>query len=131
MCAYIYKPKRKRTSPTVGKRKEVYNTTLWRRMRLAHLTEHPLCAVCELMGKTTLASQVHHRKSFLDARDKYEMESLAFDSNNLISVCPNCHSRFHSGDLIGCITDSAIYNKLKELNLLCLDKIKEIDDDRE
>lgn len=108
MCAYIYKPKRKRTSPTVGKRKEVYNTTLWRRMRLAHLNINPLCEVCLLEGKTTLGEDVHHIHSFMDAKDIYERDRLAFDSNNLLTVCKICHSRLHNGDLKGCRTKNEI-----------------------
>ena len=41
---------------------KIYNTPQWRKLRLAHLMQHPLCEMCESKGRTTLASCVHHIK---------------------------------------------------------------------
>jgi hypothetical protein len=74
-----------------GKR-EVYNTRLWRRLRLARLMEHPLCEVCGY----ALSVQVHHTDSFM----KYEgpeRRQHGFDPDNLRAVCGECHRRLHAG----------------------------------
>lgn len=115
--AYIYKPKRKNSNiSNLNKRQEVYNTTLWKKMRLAYLTEHPLCEICVMEGKTTLGEDIHHVHSFMDAKDIYERDRLAFDSNNLITVCKICHSRLHNGDLKGCRTKNEIELLLQKLH---------------
>lgn len=114
---WIYKPKRKNENTNnFSKRQEVYNTTLWKRMRLAKLREYPLCEVCLLEDKTTLAEHVHHLKSFMKANNPNERDELAFDTNNLLSVCHNCHNSLHNGDLKGCETINSIKERLKLLN---------------
>ena len=112
--AWIYKPKRNyKNQQNRTKRQEVYNTTLWRKMRLAKLREQPICQICEMLGKTTLAEDVHHLISFQEAENPIERDKLAFDSNNLLSVCKNCHSgRLHNGDLKGCKTIDEIKQRL-------------------
>lgn len=115
---WIDKPKRKYDNkPNIDKRQEVYNTTLWKRMRIAKLRDFPLCEVCLLEGKTTLAEHVHHLRSFMTAKDIFERDELAFSSDNLCSVCHNCHNRIHNGDLKGCERLSAIKRRIEELNL--------------
>lgn len=32
----------------------------WREARVAFLAEHPLCAICEQQGRTTVSQEVHH-----------------------------------------------------------------------
>lgn len=114
--AYIYKPNRRYDNKVNhAKRQEVYNTALWKKMRLAHLMEHPLCEICLLEGKTTLGEHVHHIHSFMDANDRNERDKLAFDSNNLMTVCVNCHERLHNGELKGCVTKYEIEKLLESL----------------
>lgn len=83
------------------KRQEVYQSSLWQRMRLAQLQKEPLCQICLLEDRVTLATEVHHAHSFLEAQDEVEKDQLAYDSNNLISVCDSCHQRCHHKDLKG------------------------------
>ena len=115
--AYIYKPKRKYNNQTNRvKRQEVYNTPLWKRMRMAKLMEFPLCEVCLMEGKSTLGEDVHHLISFVGVSDPVQRDKLAFDSNNLLTVCKYHHSQIHNGYLKGCTTLEGIKNRIDELN---------------
>ncbi len=101
----INKPKKKREyskdpESTRKKRQSVYNTTTWRKMREAKLMRNPLCEICQLEGRITLAEHIHHLSSFMEYDDN-EMINIAFDSENLCSVCRRCHNRCHTGDLQG------------------------------
>ena len=114
---WINKPKKKReVIDNVAKRQEVYNTNLWHRLRKAKLRDNPLCEVCSLEGKITLGEDIHHLRSFLKAETIEERDSLAFDSNNLLTVCRKHHNEIHNGDLKGCESLDAIEQRLKELN---------------
>lgn len=112
----IYKPKKRREyvdySGKREKRQDVYNTTRWRNMRLAKLMKNALCEICLLEGRTTLAEDVHHAESFLDVSED-RMLAVAYDSNNLISVCKACHSRCHTGDLSGTKSLDEIAERIK------------------
>lgn len=82
---YIEKKKRNNNrSSNYNKRQDVYATSLWKRMRLAYLMEHPLCEICLLEGKTTLGEHVHHKISFVGVDDPIERDRLAYDYNNLM-----------------------------------------------
>lgn len=114
---WIDKPKRKNNNSGKYKnRQEVYNTTLWRRMRMSKLMEQPLCEVCLMMGKTTLAEHIHHKISFLEAKDIYERDELAFSYENLMSVCQEHHNSLHNGELKGCKTMEQIKTRLEDIN---------------
>ncbi len=114
--AYIYKPKKKQTidSAKQKKRREIYNSKIWKEMRMAQMMKHPLCEICEMEGKTTLAIDAHHLISFLDVPNEL-MLNYAFDSNNIISVCKECHNRIHNGDLKGCKTKEDIKRKIDNI----------------
>ena len=115
--AWIYKPKRKYDKDTNRqKRQDIYNTTLWKRMRLSKLMRQPMCEVCLLEDKSTLAEHCHHLVSFMEAENEFERDALAYDSNNLISVCQLCHNRIHNGDLKGCKSLDEINTRLHILN---------------
>ena len=70
-------------------------------MRDAKLMEQPLCLVCQLEGKTVLASQVHHLRSFAKEDDENKMNALAYDSNNLVALCYHHHYCIHHSWLKG------------------------------
>lgn len=74
----------------------MYNTTQWRNLRKAQLMAHPLCAVCMERGIITAARDVHHIYEISNADNDLEAKDIAFDANNLISLCMACHSRYHS-----------------------------------
>ena len=106
----------KNKSYNTQKRREVYDSSLWKRMRLAHLRDNALCEVCLLQDKVTLAEAVHHLKTFMGAETKEERDQLAYDSENFCSVCPTCHNRIHNGDLKGCESLDQIKARLEEIN---------------
>ena len=100
--AWINKPKKKQNIE--GNRKErqkVYNTPLWKNMRLKQVQEQPLCQVCEIEGKITLAEDVHHLISFV-GKNEMEKQQLAFNPDNIVSVCRKCHNEIHNGKYKGC-----------------------------
>lgn len=67
--------------------KDFYKSPRWRRLRAAYLAEHPLCAKCDEEGRTTAARHVHHVK------ERKQFPELAFEWDNLQSLCVPCHSR--------------------------------------
>lgn len=67
--------------------KWVYKTALWQRMRLAQLDAEPECRYCKAMGWVVPANTVDHIKPHRGNR------KLAFDQNNLQSLCKPCHDK--------------------------------------
>lgn len=59
----------------------------WRKARLAHLQEHPLCAECHKTGRITPATVVDHITPH-----KGNMK-LFWDSNNWQALCASHHSQ--------------------------------------
>lgn len=65
----------------------VYKTQLWLRLREEQLRAEPLCRYCNEMGHVVPATTVDHKVPHRGDRN------LAFDSNNLQSLCKDCHDR--------------------------------------
>ena len=94
----IFKPRRKRDeSPKRKERMTIYNSARWRALRLAKLRDNPLCEMCERDGITRPADDVHHVQSFMSTDDPDARRTLAFDYDNLMSLCDECHSKVHNG----------------------------------
>ncbi len=77
--------------------RKIINSPRWRRTRMAKMNATPLCERCLSEGRTTPAEAVHH----IDPLENYiaqphEMERLAYDESNLMSVCNPCHGKLHS-----------------------------------
>jgi 5-methylcytosine-specific restriction enzyme A len=66
--------------------RRLYDTREWRKMRARQLAEHPLCAMCERMGRITAATIADH---IIPHNNNHK---LFFDNNNLQSLCSTCHS---------------------------------------
>ena len=66
----------------------IYNadihTTRWRKLRKHHLSQHPTCAMCERMGRITVAVMVDHINPIAEGGEMW-------DENNLQSLCAHCH----------------------------------------
>ena len=62
---------------------------------------HPLCQKCLEQGKLTPTTEVHHRLSpFQRGITEEEKERRAFDENNLMCLCRDCHIKeHHKGEL--------------------------------
>ena len=56
----------------------------WKRIRLEHLAEEPLCRSCKKHDRVTLAEEVDHIKPLWEGGQEY-------DRDNLQSLCKNCH----------------------------------------
>lgn len=94
----IEKIKRKTTfhsdTPMRDLRKEAYQNTQWRKLRITYLKEHPLCEECLNKGKVTAATSVHHKNSpFKNGEINW---NLLLDYDNLESICNECHGELHS-----------------------------------
>lgn len=93
---YLKKATRiKQTSIKREERNEIYTSTKWRKLRLAHLQQHPLCELCQKEGKVVPASQIHHIDSFMNY-EGMKRYAVAYDSNNLMSLCEKCHQKVHN-----------------------------------
>lgn len=62
-----------------------YGSTAWQKIRRAKISDCPLCERCEAAGRTTAATEVHHKQARQDA------PHLELDYENLESICPRCH----------------------------------------
>lgn len=94
---YLKKPEKiKQTSIKREERNEVYTSTRWRKLRLAYLQSHPLCESCLEQGKFTPSVDIHHIISFMSTNDPLKRKYLAFDYNNLMALCKECHQKIHN-----------------------------------
>lgn len=94
----IFKPKKRKGMGNIKRkeRMEIYNSGRWRVLRTAKMNSNPLCEMCEREGRTTPADDVHHIQSFMSTDDPDARRALAFDYDNLMSVCDRCHQKLHN-----------------------------------
>lgn len=91
----------KRKAPRIRKddafkiSQRIYHHPRWRKMRETYLMDHPLCQQCLKSDKVTPATDVHHIRPFLTGNNDMERYALAFDVNNLMSLCEQCHHDLH------------------------------------
>lgn len=62
-----------------------YNSSTWKRLRLAHLSLSPLCVGCEAMGLATPANTVDHVVPINNGGPAFP------GHDGLRSYCPACH----------------------------------------
>lgn len=77
--------------PTTDKRKrqEIYQDRRWRLLRQVKMIDNPLCERCEAEGRVKPTEEVHHIVPIDINPD------LAFDYDNLKSLCIDCHKLEH------------------------------------
>lgn len=75
---------------------DLYNTSQWKNLRRNYFILHPLCEECLKRDIIKPTEEIHHIKPILTGKTKLEMESLAYDPNNLIALCKECHHKQHS-----------------------------------
>ncbi|OAV64550.1 HNH endonuclease [Bacteroidales bacterium Barb6] len=95
----INKPKRKKPKTNNqydSERRRIYNSERWRSLRLRKFAANPLCEVCEEKGLTVPAEDIHHIKSFMGTDDRVTRNQLAYDMENLMSLCKRCHQIEHN-----------------------------------
>ena len=85
--------------PTAMSKSKAYNdlirTRRWRSLRAEILRRRPLCADCESRGVYTPATEVHHIRPLEGIADTERMKTLAYDPENLVPLCHECHRRRH------------------------------------
>jgi len=91
-------PKQKTKSDNSKDRHKIYDTLKWRKLRLSKLIDSPLCEMCLAKDIITVGVDIHHIISFLSTDDLNKRSDLAFDYNNLQTVCKNCHQKIHNGN---------------------------------
>lgn len=89
------KDKNKSRHENYKARQKVYQSAQWKDLRESILRQSPLCACCQAMGKTQAAECVHHRISFVGLPPE-QINEVAFDPDNLQSLCITCHGILHS-----------------------------------
>lgn len=77
------------------KRQKVYQSAKWKRLRVSKLQLNPLCEICLKEGRITPAEEVHHIISPFQCEPVYK-DYYAYDFDNLLSICKQCHSKIHS-----------------------------------
>lgn len=95
----IYKPKKKyqrNDSQYDAERRKIYNSQRWRDLRTWKFTNNPLCEKCMKNNIITPAEDIHHIVSFMRCTDPYQMNTLAYDYDNLMSLCKKCHQEIHN-----------------------------------
>lgn len=93
----INKPKKQNNSNSLRlERMEIYNTSRWRELRHAKFNADPLCEICLREDRVTPAEDVHHKVSFMSVYDPGQRKRLAFDFENLMSLCKRCHQKVHN-----------------------------------
>lgn len=93
---YLKKHKRNSCSDDQNRkgRQKVYSSAKWRKMRLAYIDRHPLCEICQQKGLVEAAVDVHHKVSFTKFTGM-KMIEMAYNPNNLMALCKECHSKIH------------------------------------
>ena len=84
-------------------KQEIYNSREWKELTILKKRANPLCEQCIKDGEAIgipggyvkSVECVHHIIPIETARTKEEMRRLAFDWNNLMSLCKSCHARIH------------------------------------
>lgn len=84
----------KKISEQRKKRISVYQSQMWRTLRLKKLNEQPVCEMCQMHA----ATDVHHKDSFMKYKGEKFFE-VAYDYNNLMSLCARCHNMLHTGHM--------------------------------
>ena len=91
----IFFGKPKKRDRTVNKQlcQRIYQDPRWRRLRAEKFKNDPLCEECEKRDIVKQAEEVHHKIPFETGRTPGEIEALAFDYDNLQSLCVKCHKK--------------------------------------
>ena len=88
---------KKRRNPTVNKWQfqSIYNTRRWKQLRAAKVAENPLCEECEKAGRVRVTDEVHHIVPLDFSMNRFQLEVIAYDWDNLMSLCVECHKHKH------------------------------------
>lgn len=77
-------------------RQAVYQSRMWKEVRLYMVQKYPLCQDCLKEGRITATEEVHHiRSPFVKGLTDEEKYRRAYDESNLVCLCKECHWRRH------------------------------------
>lgn len=80
-------------------RQAIYNTKRWKELRSWMVQEYPLCQDCLKKGIITPTQEIHHIKSpFVSGLTEEEKINRAYDVENLVALCRDCHIKRHHSD---------------------------------
>jgi 5-methylcytosine-specific restriction endonuclease McrA len=92
--ASLYDQWRRKGKVDLRQAQQVRSSAKWKKVRWLKITMNPLCedphGFHARKGTTETATQVHHIISAGSRPD------LAFDAENLMSVCASCHARLEA-----------------------------------
>lgn len=74
---------------------KIYNSRIWRNLRISYLMENPLCEECLKNNKVVGAIDVHHKIPISRGKNLEEKRIIGYDYNNLKSLCKDCHKLQH------------------------------------
>lgn len=75
---------------------KLYNTRMWKKLRLYYLKNHPLCEECLKIDMIIPAREVHHKKEISSGKNIDEMLEILLDEKILESVCIFHHHQIHN-----------------------------------
>ena len=75
---------------------KLINSYTWQKLRHRKFIANPVCEMCAKEGRATPTEEVHHIKPVESGRDEAEMRRLAYDFDNLQSLCKACHAAVHA-----------------------------------
>jgi 5-methylcytosine-specific restriction enzyme A len=78
-----------------GQYQKIYQDKRWKNLRDQKFKSNPICERCESLGRVTPTEEVHHKIPFDYGKYQDEINELAFDWENLESVCSPCHEFRH------------------------------------
>lgn len=70
---------------------EFYKSPAWRKLRVMHLRQYPLCAACEAIGLLTDCTK--YRKGAIDHVISIRLGGAMLDASNLMTLCASCHAK--------------------------------------
>ena len=97
--AYIKKNNRRqshRHNHNRIERAKIYNNPRWVSVRDWKIINSPLCEECLKFDKVSVAEDIHHIVSFMSTDDEIRRTQLAYDYDNLMSLCKVCHQKKHN-----------------------------------
>ena len=97
----IYRPPRNTNKDSYSakrkaERQAIYSSTTWKQLRETKLRQKPLCECCLKQGIIKVAQDVHHVISFMSTSNPVERDRLAYDLDNLQSLCRECHNAINN-----------------------------------
>ena len=75
---------------------KLINSYRWQLLRRKKFLANPVCETCKAAGRVSPTEEVHHIIPVEQGKDEEEMRRLAYDYNNLRSLCKACHAACHA-----------------------------------